>query len=40
MGVNKVLMRTLTEKTGKSEEDARERLRVLRNKRFAGDVFD
>ena len=40
MGVNKVLVRTLTEKAGKSEEDAKERLSVLGNKRFTGDVFN
>ena len=40
MGVNKVLVRALTEKTAKSERDTRERLRVLRIERFASDVFD
>ena len=38
--VNGVLERIWVEKTGKSEEDAREWLRGIRNERFASDVFD
>lgn len=38
--VNEVLERVWVEKTGKSEEDAREWLRGIRNERFASDVFD